>query len=175
MKKEKMFDKWFSDNYGKLRAKCLITNLFGELMYNYQQDVFHDAYLTTRQQVSEEESTFEIVFRANFKQLSKKAYRDSQKEVTPSSLFWSFLTFLDEEEETNTKDKVQALADKVKACAKKTFSKDEFNLLEMYFKYSLNLQEIANMYGCGAPAIFTRLNKMKNVLFAKFEDEFKNL
>ncbi len=175
MKKEKIFDKWFSDNYGKLRAKCLITNLFGELMYSYQQDIFHDAYLTTRQQISDDESTFEIVFRANFKKLSKRAYRDSQKEVTPSSLFWSFLTFLDEEEDTNTKDMVQSLADKVKKYAKERFSKDEFTLLEMYFKYSLSLTEISNMYGCTAPAIFTRLNKMKNVLFAKFEDEFKTL
>ncbi len=175
MKKEKIFDKWFAENYGKLRAKCLITNLFGELMFNYQQDIFHDAYLTTRQQVSEDESTFEIVFRANFKQLSKKAYRDSQKEVSPSSLFWSFLTFLDDEEEVTDKDKVQALADKVKAYAKKTFSKDEYSLLEMYFKYSLNLSQIADVFDCTAPAIFTRLGKMKNVLFAKFEDEFKTL
>ncbi|MCR5265957.1 MAG: hypothetical protein K6E29_05120 [Cyanobacteria bacterium RUI128] len=175
MKKEKIFDKWFAENYGKLQAKCLITNLFGELMFNYQQDIFHDAYLTTRQKVSDDESTFEIVFRATFRQLSKKAYRDSQKEVSPSSLFWSFLTFLDDEEETNNKDKVQALADKVKAYAKKTFSKDEFTLLEMYFKYSLNLTEIGNMYGCGAPSIYKRLTKMQGILFNRFMDEFKAL
>lgn len=171
------FDVWFARNYSRLREKVLPLSLFGDVLFSSSEDVFHDAFLVARDSVlSDNESEFLTIFLAAYKRQSKKYYRTEKQEIRPCDLFWSLLRIdLDEEQDGISKEKRENFANKIRCYAKKTFSADEFQVFEMYFRNGLSQYVIADYYGVCVRAINKRLIGMKTLLFQKFENELKYL
>ncbi len=176
------FDSWFASSYEALKQKCLPYSMFGELYNTMFEDVFHDAYLVCRDSLTgkEDDALFEVLFIAAYKAQSKHHYKADQNEVKPNDLFWAFLSVSDDDETTiqeneERKEKFDDLASKVFDYAAHTLSKDENELLCMYFKNGYSSVDIALVFGCDGSAVRYRLGQIKHVLLSRFEDDFNNL
>ena len=176
--KEQLFDSWFASNYGLLKRDLCPSNFFGELYSVTSEDVFHNAYLSAREQVkSKEQNEFLVVFYAAYRRLNRREwYRFNHQEVIrPSDLFWSLLMIDDNnapEERNARRDKLVASVIKY---AKTSFSADEYNVFKMYFNNGFSQYDIADFYGCCVRLINKKLGRMKAMVCAKFEDEFRTL
>ena len=176
MTEERKFDKWFAENYRYLFGKLVCTNLFGEICYDWQRDIFHDAYLVCRNQIlGTNEDLYEVQFIAAFKSNYKRTWNAMTKEIDVKDFFWSILKFEEIEDVDITGKDFSGLVSRIWKYAKKTFSNDEYSLLQMYFRHGLTTYEIADVYGTAQGPVWQRLFKMKNMICAKFEDEFKAL
>ena len=152
------FDDWFASNYDNLKADLLPTNLFGELYKLTSEDVFHNAYLLSRELVTgKSENEYYTIFLASFRRENKKHwYRfNHSKEIRPDDLFWALLKVEESEGYNERKEK-----------------KDVF---KMYFANGFSQYDIADYYGTCVRAINKRLGHMKAMLCARFEGDYINL
>lgn len=172
------FDNWFAANYDNLKADLLPTNLFGELYKLTSEDVFHNAYLLSRELVTgKSENEYYTIFLASFRRENKKHwYRfNHSKEIRPDDLFWALLKVEENESTEEQKEKRDKLVSDIIRWAKVSFSADEYNVFKMYFNNGFSQYDIADFYGCCVRLINKKLGRMKAMVCAKFEDEFRTL
>ena len=125
---KRSFNKWMCANYYKLKEKCIFTNVFGEMVYSWQEDIFHNTYLAILDNLTnEKEEAFEDLFISSFKLYVKRAFTAKVKEIVPEETFWKYQKQVEEpEEEENRKEAKEALATQILFAAKLSFSRDEF-------------------------------------------------
>lgn len=170
---KRIFDIWFSQNYEKLRKRCISTNLFGEIYNTTYEDVFHDAYLIARDSVTiEEEEIFLQVFLASFKRQSKRIYKAEQKEIRPNDLFWAFLKIDEELEPLEIETKLmqrERFVNQIKKYAKTWFNAEDYEIFNLYFVHSFTLENVALTLGKSVSHIWGRVHYTQKALCYKFE------
>ena len=150
------FDKWMCANYYKLREKCLFTNTFGELVYLWQEDIFHNCYLAVRDSLTDETTNdFEELFVSSFKLYTKRAFTARVKEIVPDEVFWKYQKQVEEdaEEDEARKEAKHDLAVQMLAAAKMIFSRDEYNIFKLYFQSGFTFRQIGELFGTSGEAV----------------------
>lgn len=169
---KRSFDKWMCANYYKLREKCFFTNLFGELVYQWQEDIFHNTYLAVREALTtEKEEAFEEIFVSSFKLYTKRAFSARVKEIVPEEVFWKYQKQVEEETEEDEarKEAKHDLAVQMLTAAKMIFSRDEFTIFKLYFESGLTFNQIGEMFGTTGRAVGIRYNFLCGRLFGMFK------
>lgn len=174
---KRSFNKWMCANYYKLKEKCIFTNVFGEMVYNWQEDIFHNTYLAILDNLTnEKEEAFEDLFISSFKLYVKRAFTAKVKEIVPEETFWKYQKQVEEpEEEENRKEAKEALATQILFAAKLSFSRDEFQIFKLYFESGFNFTQIGDVFGTSGKTIQYRYNNMCGRLFGMFNSSFNSL
>lgn len=175
---KQLFNKWFSANYYALKEKCICTNLFGEIVYLWQEDIFHNTYLTLLDSLkNEEEEEFEEMFVSSFRLYTKRAFTAKVREIVPEETFWKYQKQTEEETEEDEarKEAKQDLAVQILATAKKMFSKDELIIFKLYYESGLSFQQIGELYGVTGVGVGKRYNALCSRLFSMFNKTFISL
>lgn len=175
---KRSFDKWMCANYYKLREKCLFTNLFGDLVYQWQEDLFHNTYLAVRDTLTNEnEETFEYLFVSSFKLYLKRAFTAQVKEIVPEETFWKYQKQVEEEAEEAEarKEAKHDLSVQMLAAAKLIFSRDEFTIFKLYFESGFTFRQIGEMFGTSGEAVGVRYNILCGRLFGMFKHSLNTL
>lgn len=168
---KRKFNNWIGANYYKLREKCLFTNLFGELVYQWQEDIFHNCYLAVCDTLTnEKEETFEELFVSSFKLFVKRAFTAKVKEIVPEETFWRYQKQVEEdiEEEEARKEAKHDLAVQMLTAAKLIFSKDEFLIFKLYFESGFSFRQIGDLFGTSGEAVSYRYNTLCSRLFGMY-------
>lgn len=168
---KRKFNNWIGANYYKLREKCLFTNLFGELVYQWQEDIFHNCYLAICDTLTnEKEETFEELFVSSFKLFVKRAFTAKVKEIVPEETFWRYQKQVEEdiEEEEARKEAKHDLAVQMLTAAKLIFSKDEFLIFKLYFESGFSFRQIGDLFGTSGKAVSYRYNTLCSRLFGMY-------
>lgn len=167
------FNKWMCANYNSLREKCLFTNLFGELVYQWQEDILHNTYLAIFETLTNEtEEEFEDLFISSFRKYTKCAFSARVKEIVPEETFWRYQKQVEEEtseEDQARKEAKHDLAVQMLAAAKLVFSKDEYMIFKLYFESGFNFREIGDLFGTSGQAIGHRYNNLCGRLFGMYK------
>ena len=166
------FDKWMCANYYRLREKCLLTNLFGELVYQWQEDILHNTYLAVREALTtEKEEAFEEMFVSSFKLYTKRAFSARVKEIVPEEVFWKYQKQVEEETEEDEarKEAKHDLAVQMLTAAKMIFSRDELTIFKLYFESNFNFRHIGDIFGTSGEAVQYRYNKLCTRLFGMYK------
>lgn len=172
------FDKWMCANYYKLREKCLFTNTFGEMLYQWEEDVFHNTYLAVREALTtEKEEAFEEMFVSSFKLYTKRAFSARIKEIVPDEVFWKYQKQVEEETEEDgaRKEAKHDLAVQMLAAAKMIFSRDEYNIFKLYFQSGFTFRQIGEMFGTTGRAVGIRYNFLCGRLFGMYKHTLNTL
>lgn len=172
------FDKWMCANYYKLREKCLFTNTFGELVYLWQEDIFHNCYLAVRDSLTDETTNdFEELFVSSFKLYTKRAFTARVKEIVPDEVFWKYQKQVEEdaEEDEARKEAKHDLAVQMLAAAKMIFSRDEYNIFKLYFQSGFTFRQIGELFGTSGEAVSYRYNVLCGRLFGMFKHTLNTL
>lgn len=167
---KRKFNNWIGANYYKLREKCLFTNLFGELVYQWQEDVFHNTYIAICETLTnEEEETFEELFVSSFRLYVKRAFTAKVKEIVPEETFWKYQKQVEETEEDEArKEAKHDLAVQMLTAAKLIFSKDEFLIFKLYFESGFSFRQIGDLFGTSGEAVSYRYNTLCSRLFGMY-------
>lgn len=177
MSNKAKFNRWFSTNYYTLKEKCVCTNLFGELVYQWQEDIFHNTYLAMLETINEvKEEAFEETFISSFKTYTKRAFNARVKEIVPEEVFWKFQKqVIDDEEEEARKEAKHDLAVQMLTAAKMIFSRDEFSIFKLYFESGLTFNQIGEMFGTTGKAVGIRYNSLCGRLFGMYKHTLNTL
>lgn len=175
---KRKFDKFISASYYKLREKCLFTNTFGEMVYQWQEDIFHNTYLAVREALTtEKEEAFEEMFASSFKLYTKRAFSARVKEIVPEEIFWKYQKQVEEETEEDEarKEAKHDLAVQMLTAAKMIFSRDEFSIFKLYFESGLTFNQIGEMFGTTGSAVSIRYNFLCGRLFGMYKHTLNTL
>jgi len=177
MSNKAKFNKWFSTNYYTLKEKCVCTNLFGELVYQWQEDIFHNTYLAMLETINEvKEEAFEEIFVSSFRTYTKRAFNARVKEIVPEEVFWKFQKQVEEnKEEELRKEAKHDLAVQMLTAAKMIFSRDEFMIFKLYFESNFTFKQIGEMFGCRDTTVFMRYQNLCNRLGGMFSHTLNTL
>lgn len=168
---KRSFNKWMCANYYKLKEKCIFTNVFGEMVYNWQEDIFHNTYLAILDNLTnEEEEAFEDLFISSFKLYVKRAFTAKVKEIVPEETFWKYQKQVEEdiEEEEARNEAKHDLAVQMLTAAKLIFSKDEFLIFKLYFESGFSFRQIGDLFGASGKAVSYRYNTLCSRLFGMY-------
>lgn len=172
---EQRFDDWFAANYNQLKDKCILTNTFGEVFYDWQRDVFHNCFLAVRESLNENED-FEQIFISSFKKYCRIALRSRCKEIVPSEIFWKYQKEVKEEEENESrKEAKETFAAQILLAAKMSFSRDEYQIFKLHFQSNFNFRQIGDVFGTSGEAVQYRFHNLCSRLFCRFNNSFNNL
>lgn len=172
------FDKWMCANYYRLREKCLLTNLFGELVYQWQEDLFHNCYISICDTLTnEKEEDFEDLFISSFRLYTKRAFTARIKEIVPEETFWRYQKQVEEETEEDEarKEAKHDLAVQMLVAAKMIFSRDEYNIFKLYFQSGFTFRQIGELFGTSGEAVGYRYNILCGRLFGMFKHTLNTL
>ena len=175
---KRSFDKWMCANYYKLREMCLFTNLFGDLVYQWQEDILHNTYLAVREALTtEKKEDFEELFISSFKLYVKRAFTAKVKEIVPEETFWKYQKQVEEEteEDETRKEAHHDLAVQMLTAAKMIFSRDEFTIFKLYFESGFSFRQISDIFGTTGEAVRIRYNFLCGRLFGMFKHTLNTL
>lgn len=169
-----LFNVWFSQNYGKLKASLCCGGAFLELYDSMCEDCFHNAYLCVHNSLRTytDETDFSLLFRAAYRR-QRKAYQTHEaKEIRPSDLFWAFLAECETDQEQNEMRSVliDERAKAVRAYVANHFTKEQKQVFKMYFVYSCTKEQIAAYCGKSVPTITKCVKWCKDCLTCEFRN-----
>lgn len=175
-KVKQRFDNWFAANYNQMKTKCIFTNTFGEVFFEWQKDVFHNTYLAVRDSLTGNED-FEQFFISSFKRYCRIALRSRCKEIVPSEVFWKYQkqTAEEAEEEESRKEAKEAFAAQILFAAKVAFSRDEYQIFKLHFESGFNFRQIGDVFGTSGEAVQYRYHNICARLFGMFNNSFNSL
>lgn len=173
---EQRFGDWFAANYNQLKDKCILTNTFGEVFYDWQRDVFHNTFLAVRESLNDNED-FEQIFVNSFKKFCRIALRSRCKEIVPEEVFWKYQRQREEEaeEDESRKEAKEAFAAQILYAAKVSFSRDEYQIFKLHFESGFNFRQIGEVFGTSGEAVQYRYHSICNRLFGMFNNSFNSL
>lgn len=176
---KRLFNSWFAQNYDALKEKCVFKNLFGEIVFKWHEDIFHNTYLFMYDEITNEtKEDFETLFVSYFRTFCRRALNAAIKEIVPEETFWKYQQQIIEEETNEDLAKKEAKHDfavQLIAAAKATFSRDEFTLFELHFKSGFNFREIGEFFGTTSAAVQIRYNTLCSRLNSLYNVSFNSL
>lgn len=177
-RRKRLFDEWITANYDTLKEKCIYQNLFGEVVDDWQRDIFHNTYLAILDLLEVEEITdFENVFISSFQKYCRIALRSRCKEIVPDEIFWKYQRQREEEaeEDENRKEAKEAFAAQILFAAKVQFSRDEYQIFKLHFESGFSFRQIGEVFGTTGAAVLYRYNSVCGRLFGMFNNSFNRL
>lgn len=169
---KRLFNSWFAQNYDALKEKCVFKNLFGEIVFKWHEDIFHNTYLFMYDEITNEtKEDFETLFVSYFRTFCRRALNATIKEIVPEETFWKYQKQIEEETEEDEarKEAKHDLAVQMLSAAKIIFSKDEFMIFKLYFESGFSFRQIGDLFGTSGEAVGIRYNILCGRLFGMFK------
>lgn len=119
------FDKWFVENYSKLKEHISIAGAI-------DNDAFHEAYLSiaTNKKLSSKDADFRKLFLSTYRIISRRAINECYVVCHPEEVFFSLLPETEETEEVEEKDNSK-LANMISSFILNTFTKTQQSVFKM--------------------------------------------
>lgn len=137
------FDIWIADNYAIIKERLTLSG-------SYDDDTFHDSYLTVFEGLKPEISIndYPRLFIETYRKLRKKKLAQSFLTVNLSEIFFQLLSDETEtKEQTSSEPKSTVSQKDIIFYAKSSLNADDYKLFSMRFLMDMTLQQVGDYLG----------------------------
>lgn len=153
------FDAWITKEYERLRESLALTGAFDE-------DAFHDAYISVRRSISEDGASEKIsaCFLKAYKAISKRHISEAYAVYNPDELFFNQLADRVSEQtaEPDTEQAKEQLARQIQNHVKNNFTPMYFLIWESRTMRDMNYSDISAMSGMGYRRVKAGIESINN-------------
>lgn len=148
------FDKWFIENYSRLKESISLKSLLDE-------DAFHEAYLAviTNSKLSENMIDFRKVFLTTYRTISRRSLNESYTVCHPNELFFTLLPDTDVEDEP--KKDLSRLVATIRGFIKNTFTPLQKDIWQMRLQ-GYSIKDTADSFGISNGQVMTEINIVRS-------------
>lgn len=138
-KEKPAFDKWFLENYSRLKEMVSLKSILDE-------DAFHEAYLVivTDKSMSASSKDFRKIFLTAYKAITKRSLSENYRVCFPDELFFAMLPTPEIEDEP--KIDTTALASEIRSYIHNTFTAVQKSIFTMRVQ-GYSIRETADTFG----------------------------
>lgn len=149
-KEKSAFDKWFIENYSRLKESVSLMRLFDE-------DAFHEAYLVviSSKELKSGLSDYRKVFLTTYKTISRRSINECYTICHPDELFFTLLP--DTEVEEAPQRDFSGLARTIRSFIHNTFSATQEAIWQMRLQ-GYSLQDTADSFGMSRQQVVDNVN-----------------
>ncbi len=149
-KEKSAFDKWFIENYSRLKESVSLMSLFDE-------DAFHEAYLVviSSKELKSGLSDYRKVFLTTYKTISRRSINECYTICHPDELFFTLLP--DTEVKEAPQRDFSGLARTIRSFIHNTFSATQEAIWQMRLQ-GYSLQDTADSFGMSRQQVVDNVN-----------------
>lgn len=149
-KEKSAFDKWFIENYSRLKESVSLMSLFDE-------DAFHEAYLVviSSKELKSGISDYRKVFLTTYKAISRRSINECYTICHPDELFFTLLP--DSEVEEAPQRDFYGLARTISSFIHNTFTATQEAIWKMRLQ-GYSLQDTADSFGMSRQQVVDNVN-----------------
>lgn len=168
------FDIWIADNYAIIKERLTLSG-------SYDDDTFHDAYLTVLEGLKPEMgiNDYPRLFNATYRQLRKNKLAQSFRTVNPSEIFFQLLSDDAQTEEQTSSEPRHTVSQKyIIFYAKSGLNADDYKLFSMRFLMGMTLQQVGDYLGrsnCFVSKNIDRIRRHIRTHFNSFNNQLSAL
>lgn len=144
-------------HYEDFKRKVVALNI-------YDPDVLHDSFLSM---INDDDITWKT-FIKTYKNKYSKRINDAMQYVSPDPLFWELLPENETEDETNPIISSEKLDRELRTL----LNKADYQMINMRYKLSMSIQEIAMYLGKGVKTITEHLHNIMTRIINHFNHQF---
>lgn len=161
------FDEWISCHHNALRKRIMVSCIFDD-------DVFHDTYLTMRESVAEANGKdIEGDFLKLYKIMFSRSFSAQAQYIHPDPLFFHYLRteavdFGIAEDTDDEPDRIEEQAKKIDRFCRANLNREDYTIYNLRFKACMSIREIIAYTGRSSLTIQRKIRQIIELIRAHF-------
>lgn len=161
------FDEWISRHHNALRKRIMVSCIFDD-------DVFHDTYLTMRESVAEAHGKdIESDFLKLYKIMFSRSFSAQAQYIHPDPLFFQYLRteavdFDIADNMADDIDRIEEQAKKIDRFCKANLDKEDYEIFKLRFIACLSIRELIAYTGRSSLTIQRKIKQIIEFIRAHF-------